>query len=62
MLEVVCLSNIYWYPVQNANLGGIFSCYDLVADLLFLLIELRLAPACPSPPGSAADSGPSPPE
>jgi hypothetical protein len=36
--------------------------YDLVADLLLLLVELWLALACPSPPGSAADSGPSPPE
>jgi hypothetical protein len=36
--------------------------YDLVVDLLFLLVELWLAPACPAPPGTATDSGPSPPE
>jgi hypothetical protein len=36
--------------------------YDLVVDLLFLLVELWLAPAWPSPPGAATDSGPSPPE
>jgi hypothetical protein len=36
--------------------------YDLVVDLLFLLVELWLALACPSPPRSAADSGPCPPK
>jgi hypothetical protein len=35
--------------------------YDLVVDLLFLLVELWLALACPSPPGSAPSSCPSPP-
>jgi hypothetical protein len=61
MLEVVWLSNICWYQCRMPTWGGIFWCYDLVADLLFLIVELWLAPACPSPPGLAADSGPSPP-
>jgi hypothetical protein len=34
---------------------------DLVVDLLFLLVELWLASTCPSPPGAATNSGPSPP-
>jgi hypothetical protein len=58
MLDVVCLSTLL---VSSAECQPKVV-YDLVVDLLFLLVELWLAPACPTPPGAATDSDPSPPE